>query len=271
MISVIILTRNEETDLPKCLGALSWCDDLHVVDSGSTDKTLEVARKFGAHISENPFKSFGDQRNWSLDHCAIKHSWILFLDADEVANEEFVNAMRKAVTEAPATTAGFYCCWKFIYDGRWLKRCDSFPKWQFRLMRKGQARFRDFGHGQKEGEVNGAIEYLRAPYDHYALSKGIGPWLDRHNRYATLEAAVRLTAPIRWAQVFSAHGSKRNQALKPIVSRVPGWPLLRFLTMYVLKLGFLEGRPGFVYCVNLAYYEFLIRIKMREQSASGKK
>jgi glycosyltransferase involved in cell wall biosynthesis len=264
MISAIILTKNEENDLPKCLESLRWCDDVHVVDSGSTDQTLNIARKFGASISENPFVSFGTQRNWALDHCAIKHPWVLFFDADEVANPEFVSAMRKAVAGAPATTAGFYCCWKLIYQGRWLKRCDSFPKWQFRIARNGFARFIDFGHGQKEGEVKGTIEYLRAPYDHYGLSKGIGPWLDRHNRYATLEAAARLSAEINWRDAFSRHGSVRNKALKPIVSRMPGWPLLRFFITYVLFLGFLEGKPGFIYCANLSYYEFLIRLKMRE-------
>jgi glycosyltransferase involved in cell wall biosynthesis len=267
MISVIILTRNEENDLPRCLDSLRWCDDVHVVDSGSTDQTVGIAKKYGAHIQVNPFSSFGVQRNWSLDHCDLKHPWILFLDADEVANDEFTKAMTQAVREAPDTTAGFYCCWKWIYDGRWLKRCDSFPKWQFRLMRRGRARFTDFGHGQKEAEVKGAIEYLWAPYDHHGLSKGIGPWLDRHNRYATLEAVVRLDAPINWRDVFSSHGSKRNKALRPIVSRLPGWPLMRFCMTYILCLGFLEGRPGFVYCANLAYYEFLIRIKMREEKA----
>jgi glycosyltransferase involved in cell wall biosynthesis len=266
MISVVILTKNEEQDLPKCLESLRWCDDVHVVDSGSTDKTMEIARKFGAKISENPFVSFGTQRNWCLDNCIIKHPWILFFDADEVANKEFTEAMTQAVAAAPASTAGFYCCWKLIYQDRWLKRCDNFPKWQLRLIRKGHARFIDFGHGQKEGEVKGSLEYLRTPYDHHALSKGIGPWLDRHNRYATQEAAVRLVAPIKWREAFSANGSKRNKALKPIVSRVPGWPLIRFLITYVAMLGFLEGRPGFVYCANLAYYEFLIRIKMREQA-----
>jgi glycosyltransferase involved in cell wall biosynthesis len=265
MISVIILTRNEESDLPRCLNSLLWCDDVHVVDSGSSDETINTAQKYGAHIYEHPFASFGTQRNWSLDHCTIKHPWILFLDADEVANEEFIKGMAKVVSDAPSSIAGFYCCWKLIYEGRWLKRCDSFPKWQFRLMRKDYARFADFGHGQTEAEVKGNIEYLPAPYDHHALSKGIGPWLDRHNRYATLEAAVRLTAPINWRDVFSSHGSTRNKALKPIVSRVPGWPLMRFLMTYIFRLGFLEGRPGFVYCANLAYYEFLIRIKMREE------
>jgi glycosyltransferase involved in cell wall biosynthesis len=267
MTSIIILTRNEQMDLPRCLESLRWCDDLHVVDSGSTDDTVEIARRYGAQVYENPFASFGVQRNWSLDNCSLKHSWILFLDADEVANDEFVKALRKATGEAPESTAGFYCCWRWIYDGRWLKRCDSFPKWQFRLMRKGRARFTDFGHGQKEAQVKGTLDYLRAPYDHHGLSKGIGHWLDRHNRYASLEATVRLNTPVNWRGVFSAHGSERNQALKPIVSRVPGWPLMRFCIMYFLCLGFLEGRPGFVYAANLAYYEFLIRIKMREEQA----
>ncbi len=131
-------------------------------------------------------------------------------------------------------------------------------------MRKSRARFTDFGHGQKEGEVKGLIKYLSTPYDHYGLSKGIGPWLDRHNRYAKLEAEARLSATVNWRNVFSAHGSKRNQALKPIVSRLPGWPLMRFVMTYLFRLGLLEGRPGFIYCANLAYYEFLIRIKMRE-------
>lgn len=265
MISVIILTRNEERDLPRCLNSLRWCDDVHAVDSGSSDETINIARSFGVRIYQHPFASFGAQRNWSLDHCDIKHSWILFLDADEVANESFVEAISKAVADAPDSTAGFYCCWKLIYEDRWLKRCDSFPKWQFRLLRKGRARFTDFGHGQKEADVKGSIEYLAVPYDHYGLSKGIASWLDRHNRYAALEAAARLSTPIDWRNVFSAHGSKRNQALKPIVSRVPGWPLIRFLVTYIFRLGLLEGRPGFVYCANLAYYEFLIRIKMHEE------
>lgn len=264
MISVIILTKNEQRDLPGCLESLRWCDDVHVVDSGSTDETVAIARKFGAQIYSNPFKSFGDQRNWALDHCQIKYSWILFLDADEVASPEFVEGLKKAVSTAPDSTAGFYCCWKWIYEGRWLKRCDNFPKWQFRLLRKGRARFADFGHGQKEADVQGTVEFLSTPYDHYGLSKGIGFWLERHIRYASLEAAVRLSTPIKWRDAFSSHGPTRNKALKPIVSRVPGWPLIRFFITYILCLGFIEGRPGFVYCANLAYYEFLIRIKKRE-------
>lgn len=232
---------------------------------------MNLARQSGAQVHEHSFTSFGAQRNWALEHCPLKHGWILFLDADEVANPEFVNALRAAATAAAGSVAGFYCCWKFIYQDRWLKRCDSFPKWQFRLLRKDRARFTDFGHGQKEADVQGTIGYLNTPYDHHALSKGMTHWLDRHNRYATLEARARLAAPIRWKNIFSAHGSIRNQALKPLVSRLPGWPLARFLITYFLKLGFLEGRPGFIYCVNLAYYEFLIRLKMEEELVARQK
>jgi hypothetical protein len=151
-----------------------------------------------------------------------------------------------------------------IVEDVWLKRCDSFPKWQFRLLRRGRATFVDFGHGQKEGHIDGTLEYLREPYLHYVVSKGWGTWLDRHNRYASQEAAARLAAPVSWDQIFSREPSVRNKALKPLVSRIPGWPVLRFVQAYLLSGGFLEGQPGFTYCVNLGYYEFLIRTKMRE-------
>ena len=264
MISILILTQNEEANLPACLQSVRWCDDVHVVDSGSTDATVSMAKAAGAHVYSNPFASFGQQRNWALSHAAIRYDWILFLDADERSTPEFQEALLAAVASAPTTTAGFYCCWKMMLEECWLKHCDSFPKWQFRVLRRGRATFTDFGHGQKEGVVEGEIGYIREPYLHFAFATGWARWLARHNRYSDLEARDRLDAAVQWRDVFSKHGSTRNKALKPLVSRLPGWPLGFFLIRYFLKLGFLEGRPGFVYCVNMAYYEFLIRIKMEE-------
>ena len=263
MISIIILTKNEEVDLPACLNSVKWSDDVHVLDSGSTDKTLEIARHYGAKVSCNPFESFGKQRNFALDQLPIQHEWVLFLDADEVVTDRFHQALLSAVKTADATIAGFYCCWKMMLEGRWLKHCDNFPKWQFRLLRKDQARFTDFGHGQKEGEVLGDIAYLREPYLHYGFSKGWAHWLERHNRYSSAEAAARLQQLPPLKNVFSRHGSRRNPALKSWLSRLPGWPLLRFCQAYFLNMGFLEGAPGLIYCVNISYYEFLIQLKMR--------
>ena len=263
-VSVVILTRNEEHDLPQCLESLDWCDDVHVLDSGSTDRTVAMAREHGATVEVNPFVSFGQQRNWALDHCRLQHEWVLFLDADEVASVEFRQAVQQAIKEAAPNVAGFYCCWKLMFCGRWLRRCDSFPKWQFRLLRVGRARFTDFGHGQKEAEVKGEIDYINTPYDHYALSKGLGAWVARHNVYSDREARERLGARVDWKRLFSRHGSQRNQALRPLVSRLPGWPVLRFFWMYLAKLGFVEGVPGLIYCAGIAFYEFLIQAKMYE-------
>jgi hypothetical protein len=151
-----------------------------------------------------------------------------------------------------------------MLEGRWLRRCDNFPKWQFRLMRKGRARFTDFGHGQKESEVMGRIEYIREPYLHYGFSKGWYHWIERHNKYSSLEAAARLNYCPPFKSIFSRHGSVRNPALKSWLSKLTAWPVLRFFYSYFLKFGFLEGIPGLIYCSNIGYYEFLIQIKMRE-------
>ena len=266
-VSIIVLTKNEAENLPKLAASVPWCEDLHVVDSLSTDATLEVAKSLGFKTASHPFRGFGDQRNWALEHCEIKHPWVLFLDADETSTPAFAAALEQRVLAAPDSVAGFYCCWKMIVEEVWLKRCDGFPKWQFRLLRRGRATFADFGHGQKEGEIQGRLAYLHEPYEHRPFSKGWADWLDRHNKYSTKEAAERIDLPFEPMTAFKSKGAARNRALKGVVSRVPGWPLIRFAIPYFLKLGFLEGRVGFTYCLNLAYYEYLIQIKMRELKA----
>tara|TARA_B100001167_G_scaffold190982_2_gene159536 strand:- start:9700 stop:10491 length:792 start_codon:yes stop_codon:yes gene_type:complete len=259
---------NEEKDLPMCLNALGWCDDVHLLDSGSTDGTLEIARSYGLTLHHNTFQSFGKQRNYALDNIKVKNEWILFLDADEVVTKEFKQAVLQTVKTADSTVAGYYCCWKMMLEDTWLKHCDNFPKWQFRLLRAGRARFTDFGHGQKEGVVDGKIEYIEEPYLHYSFSKGWAEWISRHNKYSSQEAKARLEKRPPFANVFSSNKSIRNPALKSWLIRLPGWPLLRFLQSYIFNLGFLEGKPGFIYCANMAYYEFLIQIKIRELNQS---
>src|SRR3954468_14843789 len=143
MVSAIILTKDEAQDLPDCLNSIGWIDDKIVVDSGSADETVRIADGHGARVFVNQFKSFGEQRNWALDHCSPKHDWILFVDADERSTPDFQRAMTSAIQSARDDAAGFYCCWKLMYEGVWLKRCDSFPKWQLRVLRKGRARFVD--------------------------------------------------------------------------------------------------------------------------------
>lgn len=266
LISVVILTKNEEQDLPACLDALiSWCDDIIILDSGSTDQTLAIAAQYHTSVHFRPFDSFGAQRNYALNNLPIRHEWVLFLDADEVVTPQFLQAMQNATEQSSQDIVGFYCCWKMILEGRWLKRCDNFPKWQFRLLRKGRASFIDFGHGQKEGEFDGKIRYIKEPYLHYGFSKGWSHWIERHNKYSTLEAQSRLQNTDSFTKIWKVgSSSKRNIILRSKLSKLPGWPFLRFFQAYILNLGFMEGKQGFIYCVNMAYYEFLIKIKMRE-------
>jgi len=254
-ISVIILTKNEGRDLPVCLESLRWCNDVHVVDSGSEDRTVELASRAGARVSCNAFESFGRQRNWALDHCHPKHDWILFLDADEKTTPEFVIAMESAISIADEEVAGFYCCWKLLLNGRWLKRSDNFPKWQFRLLRHGRARFTDFGHGQKEGQIDGRLAYLREPYLHAPFGRGWEHWEEKHRKYARQEAVARLSLELRLRDIFSPHASRRNPAIKSLVSRWALWPEIRFVYTYLLRGGFFEGAEGLEYCRRMRWFE----------------
>jgi glycosyltransferase involved in cell wall biosynthesis len=271
MISVIILTQDEASNLPDCLATLAWCVDIHVVDSGSTDRTVEIARRHGCRVLDHPFASFAEQRNWALDHCRVQHDWVLFLDADERCTEAFRTALLDAVAGAGSEAAGFYCCWKLMLMGRWLKRSGFYPNWQFRLVRGGRARFRDYGHGQKEGEVDGVIGYIEEPFLHLAFSKGWDAWVERHNRYSSQEAKARLREPVPFQQMFDRRPTLRNFALRCWLTRLPGWPLLRFVHVYLFRLGFLEGYPGLVQAVNVAWYEYLIKLKINEQRRRDRK
>lgn len=261
-LSVVILTKDEEINLPQCLDSLYWCDDILVVDSGSTDNTVAIARGKKVPCIYHPFVSFAQQRNWAIDYCQCKYEWILFLDADERSTPAFEKDISAALSSAGDSNAGYYCCPKTMFNGRWLKRADSFPKWQFRILRLGRARFIDYGHGQKEGCIKGELGYIQGPYIHYPFHKGWDCWRLRHKRYIEEEAKMKVQEKINLRDLFSQHSSMRNKALKLLVSILPGWPLFRFLYDYVFKMGFLEGYPAFLYCANIAWYEFFIQVKM---------
>lgn len=264
MISAIILTLNEAEDLPKCIDSLDWTDQNFVLDSGSTDNTCEIALRMGATVYKNKFKSFGQQRCWAIDNIPVKSDWILFIDADEVSTPKFASAVLNAIRNTKNETAGFYCCWKLMLYGKWLKFSDSFPRWQFRILKKGKARYRDAGHAMKESHVEGKLEYLKEPYLHFAFSKGWTFWFNRHNKYSSLEAIERTNTKFRLLHIFERDQSIRKEAVKQYVTVIPGWPILRFLHSYFLKGGILEGLSGLLYSINISIYEYMIQLKIYE-------
>ncbi|MFA6044865.1 MAG: glycosyltransferase family 2 protein [Phycisphaerales bacterium] len=270
-VSIVILTLNEEVNMEACLKSCAWSDDVHVVDSGSKDRTVELAKAAGAKTYFHPFASFGAQRNWAIDNTSPKHEWIFHLDADERFTPELVAELGRVIASNPAE-AGYHVPSKFMFMGRWLKRTVSYPTYQMRFFHKVRMRFTDWGHGQRE-ETQGKVGKLTEPYLHYALSKGLADWMDRHNRYSTKEALQALETerePLKLGDLFAADRVARRRALKSLFYRLPFRATLRYwLTLWVLGAIF-EGDAGRTYAALMNVYERMITLKMRVLLASAR-
>ena len=272
-ISVLLLTLNEAANLPACLEALAWADDVVVLDSFSQDETVAVAERLGARVYQRAFDDFAGQRNYALDQIPFQHEWVLHLDADEIVTPALQAEM------AAAVAAGRYDAWrvpsKMMFMGRWLRYSGLYPSYQVRLGHRDRFRFKQVGHGQREYLAPERVGTLTEPYLHYSFSKGLSDWVEKHNRYASAEAreAVRLLATgggLDWAGLLAREPTRRRRALKALSLRLPLRPLLRFLYMYLLRRGFLDGHAGLTYCRLLAIYEYLIVLKTRELRAGGR-
>lgn len=265
-VSVVILTLNEEINIRSAIESCAWCDDVNVLDSGSTDRTAEIAREAGAKVFVNPFKSFGAQRNWAIDNIPLKHDWVFHLDADERFTPELVKEMAELVAAGPHE-AGFFVANQMILDGTWIRRASGYPAYQMRLFHKGRMRFGDHGHGQRE-ETGGAIGTLRQPYVHYNFSKGLEEWRARHDRYSTLEAREILEARasgagVSWSGLWSSDGIVRRRALKGLAARLPLRAPMRWLHTVFLKGAILDGTAGMKYAGMLYWYESEITRKVK--------
>jgi glycosyltransferase involved in cell wall biosynthesis len=269
-VSVVILTLNEAINIADCIRSCQGCDDIHVVDSGSTDRTIEIARSHGVPVLVHPFTSFGAQRNWAIDHVPVMHDWVFHLDADERLTPELIHAMSMVlVTDPPA--AGFYVPEKLMFMGQWLRRAGSYPKYQMRLFHKARMRFCDHGHGQRE-LTEGSVDRLDEPYLHYNFSKGLADWVDKHNHYSSLEAVRIVTAgrtPWSPGDMMAGDAVRRRRAWKAIASRVPARAFLRWFVILFVFGGIFEGRPARTYARLLALYEEMTALKVRLLRAGG--
>ncbi len=183
MFSVLILTRNEEQNLPDCLASVKWCDDIVVLDSLSTDRTVAVARDGGARLVERLFDDFAAQRNYALDKIPFRHPWVFHLDADERFTEPL---RRECEAEIAADRqSGFLVPSKLMFMDKWLRWSGMYPVYQMRLMKLGEIRFIQTGHGQREADAKRGVGKLHEPYLHYNFSKGLDDWREKHERYST--------------------------------------------------------------------------------------
>ncbi len=253
MFSVVILTLNEERNLPRCLASVRECDDVVVLDSGSTDRTVELARAAGARVFTRPFDDFAGQRNFAQGEIPFRHPWVFHLDADEQMTPELVAECR---AQSGSTLDGFMVAPRMIFRGRWIPHCTDFPAYQARYVRAGRFRFIQVGHGQREAPGQN-LGRLAANYLHDLSAGGEDEWLEKHRRYARAEAAehLRHDAGIPWSDLLAPDRLRRRRALKRLSYALPFRPTLRFLYQYLLRGGFLDGAAGLRYCRLLAQYE----------------
>lgn len=264
-VSVVILTLNEAENIRPCLASCGWSDDVHVLDSGSTDGTQGLAEGAGAKVWFNKFESFGKQRNWAIDNIPLKHEWVLHLDADERCTAELI-AEIDAVLRANPSEAGFFIANQMVLMGSWIRHASGYPAYQMRLFHKSRMRFIDVGHGQREAPGT-KVGHLKNPYVHLNFSKGLDDWFARHNRYSTLEAAevVKMLAePLALGDVLKG-GIDRRRALKRLAARMPLRGPLRFWMTVLLQRGILDGAAGWRYAKMLGIYEGMIALKVKER------
>lgn len=263
--SVLILTLNEERNIRDCLKSVDFCDDVVVFDSFSSDATVEIAKLSGARVVQREFDNYAAQRNASLNNVKYKYEWVLILDADERVPIELHSEIRSNLDIVDSQTTLFRMRRQDMFLGKWLKKSSGYPTWFGRLLK--------IGYVHVEREINeefvtsGKVKFLNSHLIHYPFNKGVSYWIERHNRYSTMEA-IKLSKELRyrldWKNLFNKDPVLRRKVLKQVLYRLPFRPMIVFLYLYFFRLGFCDGKAGFIFCCLRSFYEYMITVKIIE-------
>jgi glycosyltransferase involved in cell wall biosynthesis len=266
-ISILVLTKNEQTDLPTCLQCLAWSDDIIVFDSCSTDTTPEIARSHGARLVERPFDNWSSHQNWGLRNISFHHPWVFYIDADERLSPEAAAELQAIAEDPPPRFVAYRIRRRDFFQGRHLKHVQT-SQWYIRFFRP------EFVHYERLVNpitvVDGPISDLQHPLDHYPFSKGLSHWIARHNNYSSFEAQQILQnraeqSPFSLRSAFLERDfNLRRYHQKELFYRLPARPLFKFFLLFFLKRGFLDGSPGFTYALLQSIYETMIVLKVQE-------
>ena len=243
-LSVVVVTRNEEDRLRACLESVAWADEIVVVDAESDDKTASIAREFTDHVVVRPWPGYAAQKNAALEMATGE--WALSLDADEIVSSELAADIRR-VLSAAAPADGYAVPRRNIFWGRWVRHGGLYPDWQLRLFRRDRGRF-GARAVHESVTVDGRVERLGGHLEHRSY-RDVGDFLARADRYATLAAG-------------DAVAQGRRAGVTDFVVR----PLGRFLAMYVVHRGFLDGWRGFLLATLYAYYVLIRSVKIWERT-----
>lgn len=261
MISVLILTLNEARNITDCVASLpdNWRDDVLILDSESEDETRTIASEMGTRVKVHPFSNYASQRNFGLEQ-SFKNEWILMIDADERVTPELAAEIETRLSKVDPDVDMFRCRRKDMFMGRWLRRSSGYPTYFPRLFRKGTVRV--------EREINeeyfcsGRVETLREHLIHFPFSKGLQWWYERHARYAAMEARTlseeHSARPLTLSDLLSSDPGERRASLKQIAYRLPFRPSIVFFYLFLIRGGFLDGKPGYNYARMRQSYETMI-------------
>jgi glycosyltransferase involved in cell wall biosynthesis len=278
-VSVIVPVKNEADNLRRCLPALAWADEVFVVDSQSSDGTAQVAAAFAATVIQFHFSgSYPKKKNWALENVPFRNDWVLIVDADEVVEPELAVEIAHRITENEAE--GYYLNSKYFFLGRRIRHCGYSECWNLRLFQHRLGRYERMpdhtggrtgdNEAHEHVELKGRALRLSQELEHHAYPT-IAIWVEKHNRYAVWEAAMHdrfLNEPV---PTTIGRGKQLKRWLKKIYLRLPMRPLVRFIYAYFFRLGFLDGRPGLVFCTLLAFYDFLAWANVYELRVAHKK
>lgn len=275
-LTVIILTYNEEPNLVQALRSVcGWAQQVVVLDSFSTDRTVQIAREFGAEVYQHRFENYARQRNHALT-LPIRTEWILFLDADEWVPPELQREIAEVIDRNPPED-GFYIKRRFIWMGRWIRR-GYYPSWILRLARRGRVRCEE-RQVNEHLIVDGAVGYLQHDFIHEDR-KDLADWIAKHVRYARREADELIKRELRVAQeeidarLFGTQAQRKRWLRRHVWERLPPFvrPWLFFFYRYVLRGGFLDGRAAFVYhFLHALWYKTLIDAFWLEQRLAARR
>lgn len=272
-ISVVVLAFNEEKNLPDCLASLGdLAAEVFVVDSGSTDNTVEIARKFGADVVIHKFENYSQQRNWALESLPFTQEWVLNLDADHRLTPALRIELKSRFQQgAPTNVQGFLICRRTIFLGKWIRFGGQYPVFHAPLFQRQAGRCEDRLYDQHFC-VSGNLEPLNGDIEDI-LTDSITRFIERHNRWASLEAEYQIMSrdsrsngqiqPLLWG-----NAQQRRRYFKHRYERLPRLlrPFLYFLFRYFILLGFLDGRRGLIFHLLQGFwFRFLIDAKIIER------
>ena len=266
-ISILILTLNEERNILRCLESVRWSDDIVVLDSGSTDRTVEIAERAGARVVNRPFDNWASHQNWANENIEFRYPWVYYSDADEIVTDELRHEMVGTIAAPAVGCVAFRVRYKNYFMGRWIRHCGIYPVWVLRLFRPDKVAWTRLVN--PVAVVAGQEGRLTAHFLHYSFNNGFEAWFAKHNRYSSQEAEETVKSldggslDLR-GLVSIRDPARRRRALKELSFRMPFRPSARFIYMYFFRAGILDSYPGLVYCLLLAMYERMIVVKVME-------